>query len=213
MGRQIAEARADIRHVVIVMMDDYVEPAGEVMRNSPPDAHYSCRRFAMEEIRDVLNAGADPEGQLPAESIWVPEPSAPADYDRWIASAGGIDLFLLASGASDGHVAFNGPPADLDSGSRLVEIGERTRVDNLETFPEFGSLDDVPTHGVTVGLATITRLSRSAALMIHGEQKRDAVRRLAACDGFDPDWPVSCAFLCPQIQVYLDRAAAGGPDV
>ena len=44
--------------------------------------------------------------------------SAPADpegYEQRLADAGGIDLFLLASGAGDGHVAFNPPGADRDT--------------------------------------------------------------------------------------------------
>ena len=38
---------ADLGHVVVAMMDDYVEPTtGGGWRQIPADTHFSCRRFA-----------------------------------------------------------------------------------------------------------------------------------------------------------------------
>jgi len=209
MGRIAAEREIDLSRLVIVMMDDYAEPASEGFGNCPIDAHYSCRRFAYDEIRDVLNAGLPIDHQVLHESIWTPDAADPAAYEQRIADAGGIDLFILASGASDGHVAFNPPGSPIDSTTRIVDIAEATRRDNLQTFPDFRSIDEVPTHGVSVGIGTIIRHSRSAALVMHGEHKRESVRRLNRCNGYDPQWPVSCVFACREATVYLDEAAAG----
>jgi glucosamine-6-phosphate deaminase len=83
-----------------------------------------------------------------------------------------------------------GPGAARDGGTAVVELAETTRRDNLRTFPDFESLDDVPTHGVTVGLATIAG-ARALRMVIHGDDKREAIERLLSYDTFDPEWPAS----------------------
>jgi glucosamine-6-phosphate deaminase len=67
----------DLRSLVIVMMDDYVQRDGTGWRHVPADAHHSCRRFAREDIQAVLNAAAAPGRALPDENVWFPDPAAP----------------------------------------------------------------------------------------------------------------------------------------
>jgi glucosamine-6-phosphate deaminase len=177
--------------LVVVMMDEYV--------GAPPDAHYSCHRFAHEEIAAPLG--------IPADRVWLPDQEAPSDYDRRISAAGGIELFLLASGASDGHVAFLPPGSPADGKTSVVEIAASTRRDNLVTFPGFSSLEEVPARGVSVGLGTISA-ARSLRLVLHGEDKRGAAHRLLALDRFDPSWPASIVHAHPDAVVYLDSEAA-----
>src|SRR5581483_1751650 len=143
--------------LVVVMMDEYI--------GAPPTAHYSCARFAREEIAAPLG--------VPSERIWLPDPGDPEAYDRAAEEAGGIDLFLLASGASDGHVAFLPPGSRRDGRTSVLEIAETTRRDNLVTFPGFASLAAVPDRGVSVGLGTISS-ARALRLVLHGPDKRDA---------------------------------------
>jgi glucosamine-6-phosphate deaminase len=160
----------ELPETTIVMMDEYLPVP-------PTSAHFSCRGFA--------------ERELPrARDIWMPDPDDPPAYDDRIADAGGIDLFLLASGASDGHVAMLGPGAPRAGRTSVVPLAESTRRDNLATFPEFDSLGEVPTQGISVGLATIAD-ARALRLVIHGEDKRGAIERLLSYDGFDPEWPAS----------------------
>jgi glucosamine-6-phosphate deaminase len=185
---------ADLQDVVIVMMDEYLVDGSP----PPPDAHFSCRGFAQREL------GA-PLGIAP-EDVWVPDADDPAAYDERIDAAGGIDLFLLASGASDGHVAFLGPGAPLDGRTAVVPLAESTRLDNLVTFPEFDSLDEVPMLGVSVGLGTILD-SRALRLVLHGADKREAAGRLLALDEFDPAWPASLVHEHDGAEIWLDRAA------
>lgn len=166
---------------IVVMMDEFVPVP-------PTGAHYSCRGFA--------------ERELTGAEVWVPDPDDPAAYDDRIAAAGGIDVFLLASGASDGHVAMLGPGAPRDGRTSLVGLAETTRRDNLATFPEFDSIDDVPAHGVSVGLATIMD-ARSLRLVLHGPDKPAAARRLLSVDCFDPDWPVSVVHEHPDAQILM----------
>jgi glucosamine-6-phosphate deaminase len=172
--------------LVVVMMDEYV--------GAPADASYSCARFAREEIAAPLG--------VPEDRIWL----AGEDHDEQIESAGGIDVFLLASGASDGHVAFLPPGSPRDGRTSVVELAETTRRDNLVTFPEFRTLDEVPTHGLSVGLGTISA-ARSLRLVLHGVDKRRAARRLLALDRFDPSWPASVVHDHPDAVIYVDEEA------
>jgi glucosamine-6-phosphate deaminase len=171
------------------MMDEYV--------GARPDAHFSCTRFAREEIAEPLGAG----------EVWVPDVADPGAYDARIADAGGIDLFLLASGASDGHVAFVPPGSPREGRTSVIPLATSTRLDNLTTFPEFDSLDDVPLHGVSVGLGTIGEAG-ALRLVLHGAGKRAATERLLALDGFDPSWPASLIHDHPDAQVWIDKEAA-----
>ena len=189
--RALAARNGRLDRLVVVMMDEYV--------GAPPDAHFSCGRFAREEIARPLG--------VPGERVWLPDVDDPAAYDRRIDDAGGIDLFLLASGASDGHVAFVGPDAPRDGRTAVVELAETTRRDNLGTFPGFGSLDDVPRRGVSVGLATIAA-ARALRLVLVGAHKREATRRLLALDGYDPAWPASVVHEHPDAAIYADEEAA-----
>jgi glucosamine-6-phosphate deaminase len=186
----LARAGRPLDRLVVVMMDEYA--------GAPPDAHHSCARFAREEIASPLG--------VPAERVWLPDLDDPASYDARIEDAGGIDVFLLASGASDGHVAFLPPGSPRDGRTSVVELALSTRRDNVATFPEFVSADDVPAHGISVGLATIAA-ARSLRLVLHGADKRGSWRRLRALDTFDPEWPVSIVHDHPDAVIHVDEEA------
>lgn len=199
-----AQRLVDLSPLVVVMMDDYVIPTRRGYVHVPIDAHYSCRRFAIEEVVKPLAhlPGAPGRGR-----IWMPDPADPGTYDRLIADAGGIDLFLLASGASDGHIGFNPAGSPRDSITRIVELSTPTRTDNLRTFPEFESVDDVPTHGVTVGIRTIAELSKSAVMVCLGAEKRPAVGRVSSANRYDPSWPATIVAEIPDAEIWVDCAA------
>ncbi|WP_375425780.1 6-phosphogluconolactonase [uncultured Friedmanniella sp.] len=203
----VAARKLDLSHVAVVMMDDYLVPGpdGSLVHEDAAALH-SCVRFGVEEIIRPL---AEAAGQgIGTPELWVPDPAEPEAYDDRIAAAGGIDLFLLASGAGDGHVAFNGPGSPADSPTRIVELPEQTRRDNLATFPSFdGRLDRVPRHGVTVGIDTIVRHSASAIMLVHGADKGLAARHLLAADGYDPAWPATVVAVCARPRLFLDEVA------
>lgn len=199
-------AGADLGHLVIAMMDDYVRPGPDGgWQHVASGAHYSCRRFAHVEIVAPLNEVAAID--VSREQVWVPDPADPPAYRLRLEEAGGVDLFIVATGASDGHVAFVKPGTPLDSDVSIIPLAETTRRDNMATFPEFASLDEVPDHGVSVGLGTIRAVSQRVRLIINGEGKRLAARRALEADDFDPDWPATFIHRCRDAQIWLDEAA------
>jgi glucosamine-6-phosphate deaminase len=211
LAREVTARRLDLTGLVIVMMDEYVERddvTGQ-LRRIDATAPHSCLRFGQAEIADRLNAAAGPGRGISPDRFWIPDPAAPGDYDRQIAGHGGVDLFILASGAGDGHVAFNPPGTGPDTATRVVRLAEQTRRDNLSTFPSFGGdIDRVPRYGVTVGVGTIREQSKQAVMVAHGAQKARAARRLAEADSYQPEWPATILADCASPLLFVDEAAA-----
>ncbi len=93
-------------------------------------------------------------------------------YEDSIKQAGGIDLQLLGIGRN-GHIGFNEPGSPFDSRTRVVKLSEQTRMDNARFFK---SLGEVPTHAITMGIATIMEAKR-IILLASGEAKAEAVSK------------------------------------
>lgn len=208
LGRLAGELAADLSRLHLFMMDEFIERDGEGWALCPPDAHYSCARFGEVEIRQIINAGLAPERRIPPQNLHIPDPADPPAYEALINSLGGIDVFILASGASDGHVAFNPPGSRASDGCRVVRLAEDTRRDNLSTFPDFKSLAEVPLWGVTVGPDTIARASRSAVMILSGASKRKAYRRIVTAERYEDDWPATVVRSIPDAIILADGSAS-----
>jgi glucosamine-6-phosphate deaminase len=210
LADEVRRRDLDLRHVVVVMMDEYVEPGPcGTFRHIDPALGHSCVRFGTSEILDRLNAAARPGHGITTDRFHVPDAADPDAYEQLLADLGGIDLFLLASGAGDGHIAFNPAGTPRDATTRVVALSEQTRRDNLATFPSFGGrLEHVPGHGVTVGTGTIRKHSRGVVMVAHGAHKAGTVRRLAAAERHEPDWPATVLTECAAPLLYVDRAAS-----
>ena len=98
--------------------------------------------------------------------------SGASKFEEVIKAAGPLSVQLLGLG-SNGHIAFNEPGSAFDTTTRLVELHPATRSDNARFF---SSLEDVPTHAFTQGLATISR-SSCLLLVVLGERKLPALRQ------------------------------------
>lgn len=177
----------DLSRAVVVMMDDYAWRREGSFVNCDPEAHYSCHRW----IQEAWGAAVAPAHQ---PKFLVPSASEPAAYEKQIVGLGGVDLFLVGLGTTDGHVAFNPPGTPADSETRVVELAESTRIDNLQTFSHFRAMNEVPRYGVTVGLKTILSARRILSLA-HGEHKADVVRRTLQAGRFIPELPSTCLYL------------------
>ena len=191
MARRLAEHPRDLDHLIFVMMDEYLVQGASGFVYAGTN---SCHEYVERHI-SVLGG-----------SVWFPDPEDPAAYDGQVADAGGIDFFILASGASDGHVAFNPPGAPRASRTRVVRLSEETRRDNLETFPAFGTLENVPRYGVSVGVATIAS-AREAVMVVWGASKRLTLSRIRAVDRYDPSWPATVIHECTAREIVCDAEA------
>lgn len=124
------------------------------------------------------------------------------NYDLNIASDGGIDLQILGIG-SNGHIAFNEPGTSLNTLTHIVKLKDSTRKDNSRFF---SSIEKVPTHAITMGLASIIRAKR-IVLIATGENKKDAIYRLFN-EEISKNLPASILKIHPNVTIYCDQDAA-----
>ncbi len=200
MAKRVAASRQDLSHLVLVMMDEYLVPSDARLVYASAVHPWSCHHYARLEIVDRLRLSR------PDEQVWFPDPGRPDGYDDRIAEAGGIDFFLLASGASDGHVGFNPPGSSRESRTRIIALSDETRRDNLQTFPSFETLANVPRHGISVGIDTIAR-ANEAVMVLWGEAKRLTLSRIRAAAHYESDWPATVIHECPVREVLCDEEA------
>ena len=128
--------------------------------------------------------------------------SDPAAYDKEIQAAGGVDLQLLGIG-NNGHIGFNEPGTPFGSLTHIVELTESTREANKRFF---ASIDEVPTHAVTMGIKTVMQ-ARSIILMAIGPAKAPIMKEMLQ-GPVTEKVPASVLQLHPDVTVYLDYEAA-----
>ncbi|WP_104190732.1 glucosamine-6-phosphate deaminase [Cryobacterium sp. Y82] len=182
----------DLTEVTAFALDEYV---------GIPVEHPQC-------YAQVIRREAQIPLGLDAARVFVPNGRATdlseacVEYEKAIASVGGIDVQILGIG-SDGHIGFNEPSSSLASRTRVVALTAETRRDNARFF---GSADEVPTTCVTQGIGTI-RESGSIVLIAQGRTKSAAVAAMvegpvsAVC-------PASALQLHPKVTILLDEQAA-----
>jgi glucosamine-6-phosphate isomerase len=162
MWRRVAAGDADFSRADIYAIDEF---AGAT-RTTPGTNSV----FYREHLR------------LGQRALHCPNPSAqdPDEHIRAFADAirrgGGLDLCVLGIGVN-GHIAFNEPGSPLDSRARVVDL---TRASREAHIAAFGSLEGVPTHGVTLGIADLLE-ARSIVVLAAGAAKPAIVR--AAIEG------------------------------
>lgn len=182
-GTSYAEVRT-------VNLDEYLD-----LPKDHPESYYSF-------MHQNLFSGLD----ISMDSIHLPEDGADkalqcAKYNAVLDSLD-IDLQLLGLG-SNGHIGFNEPGTPLDSVTHVVKLKESTRQDNARFF---SSLDEVPAHAITMGIASILR-AKQVLVVASGENKAEAVA--AMLNGPQTvDVPASALQMHPDVIVVVDKAAA-----
>ena len=113
-----------------------------------------------------------------------------------------IDIQILGIGAN-GHIGFNEPGTPLDSTTHLVELKEKTRLDNARFFE--GDINKVPTHAVTMGLQDIMS-AKQILLLASGANKAEAVRDMVY-GPVSTNCPASVLQAHDNVIVIVDEAA------
>jgi glucosamine-6-phosphate deaminase len=126
-----------------------------------------------------------------------------ARYERAIERAGGIDLQILGLGMN-GHIGFNEPARSLIARTHSARLKPATRRANARLFGN--RLGAVPREALSMGMATILHAKR-IVLLATGSTKARCVERMIA-GPVTPRLPASFLQLHPNVDVWLDRAAA-----
>ena len=205
LGRISHKKKISLENLTIVMMDEYVLKRKNSFSLVDPKSHFSCVRFSNQVIKRLLNYKKRKNYKITNERILFPNVLDPAKYDYQIKNIGGIDIFLLASGSSDGHVAFNNAYSSVNQKTHITKLSISTRTDNMKTFPQFNTLNEVPKFGLTVGLKTIFSLSKTAILVLAGKEKKDAFNKITSMQKFNKSWPASIIHKCRNKKIYIDK--------
>jgi glucosamine-6-phosphate deaminase len=167
-----------------------------------PDELRSYVRFMREHLFDQVDIPKD-NARVPDGTVGVENLGAYCEqYERAIATAGGIDLQILGIGRT-GHVGFNEPGSPRDSRTRVIWLDRMTRLDAASDF--FGA-ENVPRRAITMGVGTIMS-ARRVLLIAFGEGKAPIVAK--AVEGeITSDVAASYLQEHQDAQVILDNAAA-----
>ena len=125
-----------------------------------------------------------------------------AEYDKEIEAAGGVDMQLLGIG-NNGHIGFNEPGTPFGSITHVVELHESTREANARFFE---SIDEVPTHAVTMGIKTVMN-AKKVILIATGKAKAPIVKEFIQ-GPVTEEVPASVLQLHPNVEIFLDHEAA-----
>ena len=189
------EEGLDLSGVVVFLLGEYV--------GLPEESPQSHARWIAAHLTDHVN--------IPPQNVHVPDVSGSPEsvaaacrrYDDRLAAEGGLDLVVCGIGRN-GHLAFNEPFSVRSSRTRLCTLDPITR---RAAASDFFGLENVPTHAVTMGMATILS-ARRVLLLAVGEHKAAVVRD--AFEGAVTDrLPASFLQEHPDASLFLDRPAAG----
>ena len=166
----------DFAEVSTYNLDEY----RGLSHDDPQSYHYFMRENFFDHV------------DIPAANINILDGNAPdlarecADYERRIADAGGIDLFVGGVG-EDGHIAFNEPGSSLSSRTRVKTLTTDTIIANSRFFEN--DVNKVPKTALTVGVGTV--LSAKEVLIIcNGHNKARALQH-AVEGGITQMWTIS----------------------
>lgn len=186
-----AEARGEVSFggSTLVMLDEWVGlPIGDPAR---------CDVRLRAELVDRLRT---PPGAFVAIDVDGPDPEAAAE--RHDTAAAGLDLAVLGLGMN-GHVGFNEPGSRPDDPTRLVRLAVSSREAAMTRY----GATQVPTAGITVGLARLLE-AEECWLLVTGKRKARILRR-ALEEPEGPDCPASYLRRHARLTVFADEAAAG----
>lgn len=181
------------RHVNTFNLDEYIN-LGKMDPNS-------YRYYMNKRLFDHID--------IPKENIHLPNGNVPnsdaecLNYENKILQAGKISIQVLGIGLN-GHIGFNEPGTPFTTRTHVVTLDESTRKANSRFFP---SIDDVPTHAITMGIETIME-SQEILLLVSGEKKADALNRLINGE-VSEDFPASILQRHKQVTIIADAAACG----
>jgi glucosamine-6-phosphate deaminase len=179
------------REAVTFNLDEYV---------GLPETHdQSYHAYMQQHLFDHID--------LPKQNIHIPNGNATdlkaecLRYNALLDAVKQIDLQILGLG-HNGHIGFNEPDAGLVGGTHIVELKEETRLANARYF---NSLDEVPTHAITMGIGTILK-AKSILLVVRGNDKAKIVHD-ALTGPITTENPASLLQTHPNLVVMLDSEA------
>ena len=186
------EGKVSFRNVVTFNMDEYVG-----LPESHPESYHS---FMFNNFFNHID--------IPKENIHILNGNATdveaecENYEKQIASYGGIDLFVGGIGP-DGHIAFNEPGSSLTSRTRVKTLTTDTIVANSRFFDN--DMNKVPKTALTVGVGTVMD-AKEVLILCNGHNKARALHH-AVEGSVTQMWTISALQMHRHGIIVCDEAA------
>ena len=186
------EGKVSFRNVVTFNMDEYVG-----LPESHPESYHS---FMFNNFFNHID--------IPKENIHILNGNASdleaecGNYEKQIASYGGIDLFVGGIGP-DGHIAFNEPGSSLTSRTRVKTLTTDTIVANSRFFDN--DMNKVPKTALTVGVGTVMD-AKEVLILCNGHNKARALQH-AVEGSVTQMWTISALQMHRHGIIVCDEAA------
>lgn len=184
----------DFKNVTTFNLDEYYP----ISHENDQSYHYFMNKYLFSKVN------------IPTDRIHIPSGEAQdtdaecSGYDKLIESAGGIDLQLLGIG-NNGHIGFNEPDENLETGTHITHLTQSTIEANSRFFND---ISEVPTKAITMGIATILK-SRKIIIAANGTGKHEAVEALLTND-INTMIPATMLKVHPDVVLICDEEAYKG---
>lgn len=187
---EMRAAKPNVENVTTVNLDEYIGLAAD----DPQSYHY----YMENELFNSLNFKAShlPNGM-------AADLDAECERYEQILKEYPVDLQILGLG-TNGHIGFNEPGTSFDTKTHVVELTKETIEANKRFFEK---VEDVPTHAISMGIASIMA-AKSIVLLAFGEAKAEAVQQMVE-GPVTEECPASVLQKHPNVTIILDEAAAG----
>lgn len=192
LAQSITEQNIDISRIATFNLDEYVglskeHPASCYARMN--EQFFSQIPIRAEQIHFIDGLTTQPEMECHR-------------VEEEISRMNGIDLQFVGIGLN-GHIGFNEPQTAFGTTTHLVDINLHTRKSKVAVF---GSLENVPAQGITMGIKTIMN-TKKIILLAKGSDKAEIINK-ALCGPITVEVPASVLQLHPALTVLLDEEAA-----
>lgn len=184
-------SEVDFKDVISFNLDEYYP----ISRDNPQ----SYYRFMKDNLFNHININLD-NTHIPNGEAQSPTEECIA-YENTIEQYGGVDLQILGIGRN-GHIGFNEPSDALNSSTHLTNLTDDTIEANSHFFEDKSK---VPTHALTMGMATIFK-AKKIILLANGRSKLNAIKALMS-DDITTDIPATMLKMHPDVTVICDYDA------
>lgn len=189
--RRFNNGEIDFSSIATFNLDEYYP----IKKDNPQSYDY----FMRTNLFNHINVNPD--------YIYIPNGEAPnafkecLNYEKLISTEDGIELQILGIG-ENGHVGFNEPNKYFKSYTNYVALSDSTINANARFFD---SLEDVPTHAITMGIKTIMQARK--ILLLANSSKKSEILLKALMGYITPMVPASILQLHPDVTVVTDKEA------
>uniref|UniRef100_A0A8C5N779 glucosamine-6-phosphate deaminase n=1 Tax=Gouania willdenowi TaxID=441366 RepID=A0A8C5N779_GOUWI len=98
------------------------------------------------------------------------------DYENKIKEHGPIDFQYISLGIN-GHMAYNEPGTAFETFTHVAKLTEETILD-MVAKKKFSSLEESPTHAITMGIQTLLKSNKKVIMVSYGAQKAQVTKEM-----------------------------------